>query len=119
MTKFLTKKFRNGSNGFINEKAIRKIELNTTRLKVLLVVIIIMAGFSYLYYMNQTATGGFDIKGLENNIEELSKQNKQFELRTAELQSLGSIEAASNELEMVATTTIDYLPAIGPAVAVR
>ena len=73
----------------------------------------------YLYFINQTATGGFDIKGIENRIEELSKNNKRLELKTAELQSLTNIEKASAELDMIATTTIDYLPAVSSTVAVR
>ena len=76
-------------------------------------------GFSYLYYINGTATGGFDIKGIENQIAVMSKQNKQLEIKTAEMQSLAIIEQAGQELEMVPSSYIEYLPAVGSAVAAR
>ena len=74
---------------------------------------------SYLYYINQTATGGFDIKGMETNIEEIKKDNKQLQVKSAEMQSLGKIEKASEDMQMVATTSIEYLPAVGSVVAVK
>jgi hypothetical protein len=78
-----------------------------------------MVAVSYLYYMNQTATGGFDIKGMENRIEQLNKDNKQLEVKAAAIQSLSVIEQTSAQAGMVATTKIEYLPAVGSSVAVR
>ncbi len=117
MTK-LTKKFNRKTN-LINPLKQKKIDLGNNGLKILLLVVIVFVGLSYLYYMNQTATGGFDIKGMENKIEDIKKNNKQLEVATAEMQSLSNIEKASQEMQMVATTSIEYLPAIGSVVAVR
>lgn len=117
MTK-LARKF-NKKNNFINPAKQRNINLGQNSLGILLFALIVFVGLSYLYYINQTATGGFDIKGMENKITEIAKDNKQLETKTAEMQSLSLIEEAGQNLEMVATTSIEYLPAVGSAVAVR
>jgi len=119
MTKFKIKKFSEQKKDFLNPKIKKRINFGNTGLRILLLTLIIFAGLSYLYYINQTATGGFDIKGVENQIEQMKKDSKQLEVRAAELQSLATIEQANEELEMVATTSIEYLPAVGSAVAVR
>jgi len=119
MTKFARRKFNNEKERRSFRQRRAKVNFGPATLSVLLFGLILFVGFSYLYYINQTATGGFDIKGIENNIEALSKENKQLDLRIAELQSLSNIEAASAELDMVATTRIEYVSAVGPAVAVR
>lgn len=117
MTK-LGKKF-NQKRNLINPIKQKKIDLSQNGLKILLFILIVFVGLSYLYYINQTATGGFDIKGVENQIEDIKKDNKQLQVRAAEMQSLSNIEAASGEMQMVATTSIEYLPAVGSVVAVR
>lgn len=118
MTKFQKQKFSK-TKDFLNEKKIKRVELSSSSLRILLFGLILFVSFSYLYYINQTATGGFDIKGIENRIEDIKKENKLLELKSAELQSLVKIEEASQELQMVATTTIEYLPAVGSTIAVR
>lgn len=119
MTKFSRKQFVGKKNYSSNGGGGERMRLRSMSLHLLLLGLVIAAGFSYLYLINLTATGGFDIKGTENEIEQLAKDNKELELKAAELQSLVTIEAASQELELVATTQIEYLPAVGTAVAVR
>ncbi|MDP2685525.1 MAG: hypothetical protein Q8P20_10945 [bacterium] len=114
----LSRKFNQKQN-LINPIKQRKIDLGQNGLKILLLVLIVFVGFSYLFYINQTATGGFDIKGMENQIEDITKNNKQLQIQSAEMQSLSNIEKASEEMQMVATTSIEYLPAVGSTVAVR
>ena len=119
MTKFAIRKFSAQKHNNLHSPQQRRINLTNSGLRMLLTGLIIFAGLSYLFYMNQTATSGFDIKGMENSIEQIKKINKSLELQTAELQSLQRIEAASQELQMVATTRIEYLPAVGASVAVK
>lgn len=117
MTK-LARKFHK-KNNFLNPVKQRNINLGQNSITILLFALILFVGLSYLFFINQTATGGFDIKGMENQITEITKDNKQLEIKTAEMQSLSLIEEAGQNLEMVATTSIEYLPAVGSAVAVR
>jgi len=115
----ITKKFNNKKHNLINPIKQKKIDLGQNGLKILLLALIVFVGLSYLYYINQTATGGFDIKGMESQIDEIKKENKQLEVSAAEMQSLSNIEAASEDMQMVATTSIEYLPAVGSVVAVK
>lgn len=119
MTKYRVSKKNQPNNGFLEHPKQKRIRLGDSGLRILLLALIIVVGFSYLYYINGTATGGFDIKGIENQIEETSKQNKHLEIRSAEMQSLAVIEEASQGLEMVPTSYIEYLPAVGSVIAVR
>ena len=118
MTKFTVKKFRS-DKPTLRQKMAGSINVSQARLSILLMGVIIFASLSYLFYINQTATGGFDNQGIENRIDEISKNNSLLLLEVAQLQSLTTIEAASAELELVATSYIEYLPAVGSAVAVR
>ncbi|MDD5039966.1 MAG: hypothetical protein PHY34_02340 [Patescibacteria group bacterium] len=119
MTKFAVRNFCNRERS--REKGARQTlaAFRRINLTVVLFFLIVFAGFSYLYYINQTATGGFDIKGIENQITALEKQNVQLDLQAAELQSLSRLEEASASLDLVATTSIQYLPAQGSSVAAR
>lgn len=119
MTKFAVNKFVSSEQRRTSRAARGVFHVTNRSISWMLMFLIAFSGILYLYLINQTATGGFDIKGIETRIEELAKDNKRLELKTAELQSLTNIEKASAKLEMVATTTIDYLPAVGSTVAVR
>lgn len=118
MTKFIITKFSDTDRA---KNTSTRISAFTQwgRLNIVLMLLIMIVAISYLYYMNQTATGGFDIKGMENRIEQLNKENKQLEVKAAAIQSLSAIEQSSTQSGMVATTKIEYLPAVGSSVAVR
>lgn len=118
MTKFIITKFRD-SDRTQNTASRTAAITHWGRVNIILLVLISIVAVSYLYYMNQTATGGFDIKGMENRIEQLTKDNKQLEVKAAANQSLSAIEQSSSLAGMVATTKIEYLPAVGSSVAVR
>ncbi len=119
MTKFVKNKFVSSEQRRTSRTARGVFRVSNQSISWMLMCLIVFSGIMYLYFINQTATGGFDIKGIENRIEDLSKDNRRLELQTAELQSLTNIEKASAEFEMVATTSIDYLPAVGSTVAIR
>jgi len=119
MTKFLRRQQQKRERVFFQERREGKERFHTVGLNVLLLALLVFAGLSYLYYVNRTATGGFDIKGLENRIEVLQKDNKKLEIQAAQLQSLTTLEGASQSLQMVATTAIEYLPAVSSAVAIK
>ncbi|MFA6098630.1 MAG: hypothetical protein WCV50_02555 [Patescibacteria group bacterium] len=119
MTRFLVKKYNSEKEMHLGNKAKVRLTINRMSLNVILLILIVCVGFSYLYYINRTATGGFDMKGLEISIAELQKENKSLTIKTAELRSMTSIERAGQELNMVATTRIEYLPAAGTSVASR
>jgi cell division protein FtsL len=118
MTKFIITKFRDTDRTKNTTSSVAAFT-QWGRLNIILLLLITFVAISYLYYINQTATGGFDIKGMENRIEQLNKDNKQLEVKAAAIQSLSVIEQSSAQAGMVATTKIEYLPAVGSSVAVR
>lgn len=119
MTKFIRRQFIADERLNQRDNSWFKLFSGSVALPILLVAVIVVAGFSYIFYVNQTATGGFEIKGFETRITELQEANKKLELQTAEMQSLATIEDGIKDLQMVASTKIQYLPAVAAAVAVR
>lgn len=118
MTKFTRRQFNPAPRSFA-ERLSDRLHLRHAPLQIILLGVIVFASLSYLFYINQTATGGFDMKGMEGRITELQKENKKLELRVAELQSLSAIETASADMHMVAASNVEYLPAVGAVVAQR
>jgi hypothetical protein len=88
-------------------------------LPVLLLMIVVFTGFAYIFYINRTATGSFEIKALESKITQLQDVNKKLELQTADMQSLSAVEESVKDLQMVAVSRVEYLPAVGAVMAVR
>lgn len=117
MTKFIVRKFNTDETSSRGRESRRRLPMIS--LNIFLLVVIAVVAISYLYYINQTATGGFDIKGMENRIEQLTKTNKQLEVQAAALQSLSAIEAAGTQAGMVATVHMNYVSATDSSVAVR
>lgn len=119
MSKFIRRQFNQESTQFSRRKIWDNLRIDHLSINVIFISLIILIGFSYLFAINQTATSGFEIKGLETKIEQIKQDNKKLELLTAELQSLGRIETESQKLEMVTVSKIEYLPAVGSVIAVK
>lgn len=116
---FRRSKFFNRQSTTKKPMRLGSIELDALMLNGVALAMIIFAGLSYLLVINQTSVGGFEIKELERANETLKQDNRQLELSRAELHSLVAIEEASKELNMVAVTDFEYLPAVGSIVAVK
>jgi cell division protein FtsL len=119
MTKYIRQKYISENEAPRSNSVWKRLTGKTIALQVLLLVVIVLAGFSYLFYINRTATGSFEIKSLESKVAQLQDQNKTLELQTAEMQSLGNVEEGIKDMQMVAVSHVQYLPAVGAAVAVR
>ncbi|GEM_PF-1522787 len=119
MTKFIRQKYITSDEASRKNSFLKRLAQKSVALNVLLLVLIIFAAFSYLFYINRTATGSFEIKGLESRLSQLQEDNKKLELQAAEIQSLSNIEEGVKDMDMVAVSHIQYLPAVGSTVAVR
>lgn len=99
----------------------RKLALrfNILTVNVVILALIIFAGISYLLVINQSSVAGIELKSLERNIDEVTRANRQLELRQAELQSLARIKEAGTNMQMVQVTDFQYLPAVGSVVAAK
>lgn len=77
-------------------------------------VIMFLAGIVYLYQVNSLATKGFEIKEIENKIQEAEKEYKQLQIKEIELRSMNNIEKATEDLNLVNSADITYLEMPGP-----
>ncbi|MFA6908940.1 MAG: hypothetical protein WC289_03560 [Patescibacteria group bacterium] len=85
----------------------------------IMLALIVFTGLSYLFVINQSSVSGFKMEELQRNIETSQRELRQLELSRAQLQSLASIEAAGERLQMVAANDVHFLPAVGTVVASR
>ena len=87
----------------------RTLKLRLTAITVLAVSLTLVGGASYLALINNVATTGFELKNLENKVEELRKENRRLEVQATELQALSAVEAASADLGLTEVAHIEYL----------
>ncbi|MDD5566856.1 MAG: hypothetical protein PHH01_01550 [Patescibacteria group bacterium] len=88
-------------------------------LNIALLVLIIVLGLAYLVQVNRTATSGFAIDSLNKDIKDLQESSQKMELQVADLQSLQKIQAATERLQLVARTKLEYLEPTQGAVALE
>jgi len=72
----------------------------------------------YLFQVNDLATKGFEVRDLENKIQELQKENKKLEIREVELTSMYSIEKSTESLGLVNSGNASYVE-MGGTVAMK
>ncbi|MDP3964120.1 MAG: hypothetical protein Q8Q20_00465 [bacterium] len=97
----------------------QKFRLTQSRVNLLLFIAILVLGAAYLVQVNRTATSGFAVEDLDSEIGQLQESHRKLELQVAELQSLQRIKAASDRLDLVATTAPIYLQASAGVVAIE
>lgn len=73
-----------------------------------IILFVSLSGF-YLFQINDLAVKGFEIRNLEEKIKELKQENKNLELKTAELQTLSNIEELKKELNLVKAGQAEYI----------
>lgn len=72
----------------------------------------------YLFQVNDLATKGYEIRDLENRIQDLEKENKRLEIREVELTSMYSIEKSTESLGLVSSGEASYVE-MGGTVAMK
>ena len=80
----------------------------------MVLVLVVLAGFFYLYSINCTAAKGSQVKQVEKDISELKSQNEQLKIREAELKSLYHVEEATKDLNMAKLHSVVYVEEVGP-----
>lgn len=81
------------------------------------VAFLFLAGI-YLYFINSSATKGYQIRQIEGELTNLKKESEQLRIREAELKSLYHIEESSKQLNMAETVQMSFIEEKSP-VAMR
>ena len=108
--KKLLKKFKDNFSG-----ADRKSRTHISPLvHVAFVLVMIVGGIFYLVEVNATSTQGFQIRSLQNQVEQLENIQKELEFRQADVSSLGALQEKSDEMHLVAVDRVEALDGAGP-----
>jgi cell division protein FtsL len=111
MSRFLTITNSNSVSFGERKKTVRpnSIKVGNVTLNFLLVALICILGVFYIFEVNNMATKGYEIKSLENKINDLKKDNEKLKIQSAELKSMYNIEEKTKELNMVVPKNTSYL----------
>ncbi|TSA46185.1 hypothetical protein D4R51_00545 [bacterium] len=78
-------------------------------LNFLVAALVCMLGVFYIFEVNNMATKGYEIKGLENQMGDLKKENEKLKIQEAELKSMYNIEEKTKDLNMIVPKDVSYL----------
>ncbi|TSC95853.1 MAG: Uncharacterized protein Athens101410_299 [Parcubacteria group bacterium Athens1014_10] len=79
------------------------------KMSAFLFITVFLLAITYLFQINDLAIKGFEIKSLEDKINDIEQKNKNLEMNVTELQSLSNIEKLKKELNMVKAGQVDYI----------
>ncbi|OGI24958.1 MAG: hypothetical protein A3J76_03925 [Candidatus Moranbacteria bacterium RBG_13_45_13] len=110
MSRYLTITNSN-SLRFGERKGVLKTQpkMGRVTLSFMLVMLICASGVFYIFEVNNLATKGYEIRDMENRINELRKENENLRIQAAELKSMYKIEEKTKELNMVVPKDVSYL----------
>jgi len=91
-----------------------RVQINLISLIFAIAVGACVCGACYLYQVNDIATKGYEIRELEDKIQELNKESKKMEIHEVELRSMYNIEKASQDLNLVDSGDVTYVEINGP-----
>lgn len=79
----------------------------------IIALFLVSAGI-YLYFINNSAIKGSQMREIEKQITDLKKEDEQLRIKEAELKSLYRIEESSRQLNMTEAFQVSYLEEKGP-----
>lgn len=93
------------------------ISSNLTHVNMATFALLLMCCLAYIIQVNGTASKGYQIRDLENAIQQLTVANEQFELEIQQAQSLGNIRRAVKMIGMVPAEQAVYVDVRSESVA--
>jgi cell division protein FtsL len=90
-----------------------------SRVTVVMLGITVIVGVSYFLQTNVSATQGYQIRTLEQQLGELKDSNSDLKLKYIELQSMANVIDQAAELQLVATGNVEIVVPGSGAVARR
>ncbi|MBU1119466.1 septum formation initiator family protein [Patescibacteria group bacterium] len=117
MGKYLTVTRKKNRKGVRNRTLSQPFRVGPVTLTIAIVVLFCVLSLFFLTQVFQSSTTGFEVSALQDEIEELKDQNKDLEVKAAELRSLDSIERSVEEINMVPVQDMVYIKSTGSVVA--
>lgn len=84
---------------------------STHWLKILLFAATVIIGALYIWQVNVTATRGFAMRDLQEQIDSLTTENEQLDMEVARLQSVDSVTERVQMLGLTKLTDVTYVNA--------
>ncbi|MFH1598011.1 MAG: hypothetical protein ABIB97_02985 [Patescibacteria group bacterium] len=97
----------------------KKFSVNANMLRLMIVSTVLALGIFYLVETNQVSTRGFELRNLQDKVDELNVQNEKLEVEAAEMKSMQRIEELSQELNLISGGPVLYLNTASAEVAAK
>lgn len=85
---------------------------------VVMLVVLVGLGVTYLVQVNSTAARGYEITDLQQQLKALKVQNQDLQAQVGSMQSFQNMQQDVAASGFVAVQRVEYLSATGPAVGV-
>lgn len=92
-----------------NEENAKENNFSFAKIKMLAIFLCFLIPAIYLGIINTSAVKGYEIKKVEQEIEELKKENKKLQIQEAELNSFYNIKDNIGNLNMVEVKDVVYI----------
>lgn len=79
-----------------------------------LVGALVVAGILYLYQVNNIAIQGYEVRDIENKVQDLQQENQKLKIQEVESKSMYNIEKATENLNLVNSGNVSYVEMKGP-----
>lgn len=93
--------------------------ISRQHLAVGVIVLALCCGMAYLLQTNITATQGYQIKDLEQQLADAKDHHDQLQLKYIELQSMTNVAERANDLNLVAASEVAVISPTASVVAKR
>jgi cell division protein FtsL len=80
----------------------------------ILIGLLLFASSLYLYQVNSLATKGYELRDVENKIQDSEKEINKLKIEEVELKSMYNIEKATKDLNLVSSSEVSYIDIAGP-----
>jgi hypothetical protein len=77
-------------------------------------MLLVLFGVLYLYQVNNIAIRGYEVRDIENRIQDLQKENQKLKIQEVESKSMYNIEKATEDLNLVNSSNVSYVEMRGP-----
>lgn len=88
---------------------------DSPKMRLVLIVAVVFFGLLYLWLVNSSATAGFELSDLEKQLVTLESDYQKLEIEYAALHSLEHVESMGADMELVASTQVEYVGNTGVA----